>query len=334
MVGKVGAGREPRLDRRSWLIAAGLGMGVPTIARSSDASLTPDESKARDEVMARAREVGLDRRIKLHTSPRFLALSDASEAFTKQALTICEDLLTDYLEHFQGRKFAVRPPSSRMTLVVLATPKEQIRFLGDDDEPDDADPVFDPDANRLVFFDLRAGGGAYRTNRERGNTVTLCHEASLLIFENTGLLDPDADVPLAIKEGLADLLENRPPVGRWKAGAPNAEKIVRLHRGKDASWIPIERLLADEKPFDDPERYRDAEAASWVLIDLLIRSPNHLPGFQRYLQAINAREPGSRLDLARKHLGDLDALDKEARSTAGKWRDFFEKAPEFEKLRR
>jgi hypothetical protein len=333
MVGKVGTDREPRLSRRSWLIAAGLGMGVPTIARSSDASLTADEAKARDEVMARAKEVGLVR-LKLHTSPRFFALSDASESFTRQALTICEDLLTDYLEYFQGRKFAMRPPSRRLTLVVLATPKEQIRFLGDDDEPDDADPVFDPDANRLVFFDLRAGGGGYRTNRERGNTVTLCHEASLLIFENTGLLDPDADVPLAIKEGLADFLENRPPVGRWKAGAPNAGKIVRLYRSKDVPWIPIDRLLADEKAFDDPERFRDAEAESWALVDVLVRSPQRLSGFQRYLAAVNTREPGSRLDLARKHLGDLAVLDRDVRTMAGKWRDFYEKAPEFEKLRR
>lgn len=332
MAGREGAGREPRLDRRSWLVAAGLGLGAAT-ARADDPPLTPDEAKARDEALARAKEAGLPR-LKLHASPRFFALSDASEAFTRQALTICEDLLTDFLAYFPPRKFAVRPPSRRMALVVLATPKEQVRFLGDDDEPDDADPVFDPDANRLVFFDLRAGGGGYRANRERGNTVTLCHEAALLIFDNTGLLHPDADVPLAIKEGLADFLENRPPVGRWEAGKPNAAKIVRLYRNKDAPWIPVERLLADEKPFDDPERFRDAEAESWVLIDLLVRSPQRLAGFQRYLAAVNAQEPGSRLDLARKHLGDLAALDEEARAMAGKWRDFFEKAPEFERLRR
>ena len=123
MAGRKGAGREPRLDRRSWLVAAGLGLGVVTTARSDDPSLTPDEAKARDEVLARAKEAGLPR-LKVHTSARFFALSDTSEAFTRQALTICEDLLTDYLAYFPPRKFAVQPPARRMTLVILATPKD------------------------------------------------------------------------------------------------------------------------------------------------------------------------------------------------------------------
>lgn len=324
----------PRISRREWLGVTATGLGLATAAGAVESELTPAEAQARDDVLARAKEAGLGR-LKLRVSRRFFALSDTPDAFTTQALDICENLLTDYLEYFQAQKFAVRPPEHRLTVVILATPKEQVKFLGDDDEDEDADPVFDPDANRLVFFDLRAGGGAFRTRRERGNTLLLCHEASLLVFENTGLLHTDADVPLAIKDGLASFMENRPPTGRWKAGNPSAGKLVRLYRERTTPWIPVERLLADEKAFDDPETYLDAEADSWVLVDLLVRSPKRRPGFQRYLEAINARRAsGHRLEDARTHLGDLDKLDKEVQAMVDTWRKFFEKLPDFQKMLR
>lgn len=328
-------GDLPSINRRAWLAATASGLvfgpGAVRAAAADEPKLRDAEGKARDEVLARAREAGVGR-LKVRVSKRFFALSNTPDAFTTQALDICENLLTDYLEYFQARKFAVHAPERRLTLVILATPREQLKFLGDDDPEGDASPVFDPDNNRLVFFDLRAGGARFRANRERGNTVILCHEASLLLFENTGLLHPEADVPDAIRDGLADFLENRPPTGRWEAGKPNAGKLARLARRPAAPWIPVERLLGDDKAFEDDATIWDAEAESWVLVDLLIRSPARLPAFLRYLEAINKRrEEGHRLEDARAHLGDLGKLDKEVQAMADTWRDFYEKLPESQK---
>lgn len=319
------------ITRRGWLSATAASLGVAASVRADEPKLSPDEAQARDDVLARAKEVGIGR-LKLRVTKRFFALSDAPDAFTTQALDICENLSTDYLEYFQARKFAIHPPERRLTLVILSTPKEQLKFLGDDDPEGEAQPVFDPDANRLVFFDLRSGGARFRANRERGNTITLCHETSLLLFENTGLLHPDADVPDSIRDGFADFLENRPPTGRWAAGKPNAGKLARLSGQRTVPWISVERLLGDDKAFEDAATIRDAEAESWVLVDLLIRSPARLPGFLRYLEAINTRrEPGHRLADARAHLGDLDKLDKEVQAMVGTWRTFYEKLLETQK---
>ena len=47
----------PKLSRRGWLgVAAGMGLGSACISvRADDPALSPDEARARDEVVARAR---------------------------------------------------------------------------------------------------------------------------------------------------------------------------------------------------------------------------------------------------------------------------------------
>ena len=75
-------------------------------------------------------------------------------------------------------------------------------------------------------------------------------------------------------------------------------------------WIPVTRLLTDDKIYEDGMTLFRAMGESWVLVDFLIQAPGRLPGFLRYLEAINARrDPDHRLEDARTHLGDLDQLD-------------------------
>ena len=154
-------------------------------------------------------------------------------------------------------------------------------------------------------------------------------------MENTGLLDPEGDVPTSIREGLADFLENRPPTGRFSPGRPNTGKIATLLRQRSTPWIPVSRLLSDEKLFEEIATIRLAEAESWVMVDHLIRSPARLPGFLRYLEATNAhRDSDHRLEDAQTHLGDLDQLDKDLQAAAAQWRTYFEKLPATQKTPR
>jgi len=324
----------PGLTRRGWLAAAATAAALGTRragAKGEDETLRPEEEKARDEVLARAKEVGIGR-LTPKASKNFLALGNAPASFTAQALDICENLLADYLEFFQARKFPVRAPERRLTLVILATPKQQIKFLGDDDPEHRAWPVFDPDNNRLVFFDLRAGGAKIRGQRERGNTVLICHETSLLVMENTGMVDPDGDVPRSVREGVAGLLENRPASGRRTPGRPNVGKLILLSEAQRTPWISAPRLLSDDRLFEDGATYGPADAESWVLVELMTRSPRRLPGFLRYLEASNARrDPARRLDDARAHLGDLDKLDRDLHEVADGWRAYYAKLPASQK---
>jgi Protein of unknown function (DUF1570) len=318
----------PRISRRDWLAAAAAGLAMGRTVRADDAKLSPEEAKTRDEILARAKELRITG-MKPRITKNFLAVGNAADVFMTQATDIAEDLLADYMEYFQARQFPIHPPERRLTLVILATPKQQIQFLGDDDPTTDAYPVFDPDSNRLVFFDLRAGGVKLRGKRERGNTVLLSHETSLLLFENTGLLHPEADVPTAVKDGLADMLENRHPTGRSPVGKPNTGRLAQFELGRARPWIPVARLLEDEKLFEGEAVTRHlAEAESWMMVDLLVRSKERLPAFVHYLEAINARrEEGHRLEDARAHLGDLDKLDKELQTRAGEWRTYYDRLP-------
>lgn len=333
-----GRGGLPGVTRRGWLAAAAAAAAAAlgtrwAEAKGEDEKLRPEEEKARDEVLARAKEVGIGR-LTPKVTRNFLAVGNAPAPFMTQALEICENLLADYLQFFQARKFPVRPPAQRLTLVILATPKQQIKFLGDDDPERSAWPVFDPDANRLVFFDLRAGGATARGKRERGNTVLICHETSLLIMENTGMVDPDGDVPRSVREGLAGLLENRPATGRRPPGRPNVGKLAQLSEAQGVSWISASRLLGEDQIFEDGATFSLADAESWVLVELLIRFPKRLPGFLGYLKASNARrDPARRLDDARAHLGDLDKLDKDLHAIADEWRAYYAKLPDEQKPR-
>ncbi len=79
-----------------------------------------------------------------------------------------------------------------------------------------AEPVFDPDGDRLVFFDLRAGGrGAvgFASAAIRSRSAT----RRALIFESTELLHPDADVPTA-----------GPSRSRWTTGDAKDARINNL----------------------------------------------------------------------------------------------------------
>jgi hypothetical protein len=317
-----------RVSRRAWLGLAGMGLGSGLAsARAEAPGLSPEDEKNRDDALARAKEVGIGR-LRLRTTAHFLALGNAADSFMGKATDIGESLLADYLEYFKARGFPVHPPDHRLVLVILSTPKEQLRFLGDDEDPNDAAPVFDPDAGRIVFFDLRAGGIKGQGARERGNTITLCHETSLLVMEKSGLLHPDADVPTSVREGLAGFLEFRPPTGRSPLGKPNPRQLALLSHDNSPPWIAVPRLIRDDKLFEEGATVGLAMAESWVLVDQLMRSPARLPGFLRYLEAINARrDPAHRLEDARAHLGDLDRLDKDLQTIAGQWRAYYDKLP-------
>lgn len=337
-----GDGGRWRVTRRRWLATAAALCARGTVLRAGESTLNAEETRVRDEILARAREVGISR-LKSRTTRNFLVLGNAPNSFMDQAGGICENLLADYLEFFQSRKFPVHPPESRMAVVILATPSQQLKFLGDDDDPSDAAPVFDPDANRLVFFDLRAGGmkfgdarpGAMKGKglRERANTVTICHEAALLVMENTGMLDPEGDAPGAIREGLADFMENRPAAGRSPlGGVVNTGKLTTLVRTQPSPWIPVDRLLTDESLFEQSATIRRAEAQSWMMVNYLLRSPSRLPGFLAYLGAVNARRDSNhRLEDARAHLGDLAQLDQDLQATAAKWRTYYDGLPPAQK---
>ncbi|HEV3120953.1 MAG TPA: DUF1570 domain-containing protein [Isosphaeraceae bacterium] len=300
-------------NRRVWLA----GLGAAWLAHQGSAlhAQTADDPKAEKEVRDRAKDVGI-KTIFSHTTAHYVGIGNAPDRFILKALQICESLERDYRSHFAFKGFAVRPPARRLTVVALADAKSYAAFSGQE-------PVlgegghYDIDNNRLIIFDNRAQGELTVQQAERANLISLVHEAMHQLTFNTGLLDREADVPLAISEGLATYAEQREPVGSTRLGQKNHGRLdgLRMAREKDRNaWIPVSQLLTDDKPFlgeGSELQTQLAYAESWVLVYELLKpaKPAH---FRDYLEAVATRNDAShRLDDAKQHLGDLTKLDRQ-----------------------
>jgi hypothetical protein len=299
------------LNRRAWL--AGLAATWGTVARGGDDG--PNQAavdRDLEDVRARATKVGLIR-LRVAKTEHYQGIGDAPDAFRKDALKLCAGLFDDYLKHFRGLGFDVKPPQDRLTVVILADAKRFAAFLGINLESA-VGGVYDLDANRLVIFDNRATGNA---RGARANTVSLFHEATHQLTFNTGLLSRDADVPLVISEGLGIYGETRRPSGQPGIGALNAERLPVLAEALQSTGLmPVEQLFLD-KSFDNPMTVQLAYAQSWLLVYDLLHSKNRRPKFRAYLEEIRGRrDPSRRVDDARKHLGDLGRLNQELQELA------------------
>ena len=304
------ATRPPNPTRRTW-IAGLLALGASRLATAEDRpARDPDERAAVD---ARAREVGLGP-FRAGTTTHYLGLGNASTPFRTKALQICEGLTRDYLEHFKAKGFAVERPAGRMTVVLLSNGDSFAKFTGRPLE-EAVGGQYEQGSNRLVIFDNRAEGRAELEQAERDNLVALVHEATHQLTFNTGLLRREGDVPTAISEGLAMYTEVRRPSGRTRPGQANPRRVLELANAWDegTAWLPLTMLLGRDEAIQG-EKGADVQhaayAQSWLLVDRLMKTPALLPGFRAYLKAIAARTDAShRLDDARAHLGDLDALN-------------------------
>lgn len=296
-----------RSSRRSWLSGM-LAVGLAGRVRAEE----PEDAGVA-EVAKRLREVGLGEP-RVQRTRRFVGVGDASDRFIKLTLRDCEATAADYYGHYRAKGFAVDPPKGRLVVVALAEDRSFARYLG-------ADPgsaiggVYEKTTNRLVVFDYRPSGPQAPLRPGYANLLCLAHEVGHQLAFNTGLLDREGDAPLGVVEGLAMYGEVRKFEGPSPPGALNTIRLEDMARIRRAGtpWIATERLLLDDRIL------RGAAGGgalllgygqSWLLIHHLMKtSPDRL---RDYLAAIRPRrDPSARLDDARAHFGDLQALDEE-----------------------
>jgi hypothetical protein len=309
-----------RWTRRRWLsavLSGGCGFWLRRAAIAADAV---EEEEA--QVQERARKVGLGP-FRSTVTEHHLGIGDAPDAYRNGALKLAATLAKAYLQAFQEKGFAVAYPPRRLTVVTLKDRISYGAFLGED-PGDVVGGHYDLDTNRLVIFDFRPGGETARqANLERINTFTLIHEATHQLTYSTGLLDPRADVPVAISEGLAMYAELWRPDGRSVLGMINRPRLKVLvdranqNANQEEVWFPLERLLTDDALFQDPAAQQLAYAEAWVLVHYLIKTPAFAPKLPAYLDALRSRRDSTeRLTDARGHLGDLDRLNGALRKHA------------------
>jgi hypothetical protein len=266
-------------------------------------------------------------------STHFLAVGDAADGFLRVSLQDCEGLLVDYLDYYKTRGFAVEAPSRRMTVVALADVRSFSAYMGRRDlrrTPQRTGPdeytagLYLRNTNRLVVYDHRSLGPQLSPRPEFDNIRVVAHEGTHMLTFNTGLLRRDGDVPGCFAEGLAMFSEVRKFTGRTPPGAFNRMRLTDLtrERRRHTPWIPVEQLLTDDQGLRPGAEHRVlAYAESWLLVYYLMKDRTRQDKFRSYLEAIRTRKnPGSRIEDAREHLGDLGRLDQELQAYATRLR--------------
>jgi hypothetical protein len=289
------------MNRRALLRLAAAGLAWPAFVCGADDGAS---------VEARARDVGLGK-LGRAESDHFLVIGNASQEFRGEVLKACETMAAEFVAHFRAKGFKpLELPTGRMTVVVLADAESYAKFAGEDSGLT-IGGHYEPATNRLVIFDYRSSQGELARQAEVINSFTLSHETNHLLDFNTGLLDRAGDVPHCISEGLATYGETWRPKPKDQMGHVNYPRLKGL---QGADWIPLAQLLSDDTLLDNAKTRDAAYAQSWVLVHYhmyYMKDPARLPKFRAYLAAIKPRRDAShRLEDAREHLGDLDALDK------------------------
>jgi hypothetical protein len=311
----IASGENLLLSRRHWLLGSVfVSLGLATPARS--ALDTPGEEAA--EIRAAGKKAGLAP-FRATETEHYLGIGDAPDAFRDLALRICKELATVFERNFHDKGFAVELPAHRLTVVTLRSRESYRAFVGED-VGDAIGGHYDPESNRLVIFDNRPRQTDLAAASERINTFTLVHEALHQLTFNTGLLDRRGDVPVALSEGLAMYGELWPPNRRATLfGQTNRLRLQVLvdNAEKAEDWIPIGKLLTDDRLFDDEARQQLAYAEAWLLVHIHLKTQARLPKFRAYLNALRTRRVAThRLEDAQAHLGPLDRLDADLRKYA------------------
>ncbi|WP_165251570.1 DUF1570 domain-containing protein [Paludisphaera soli] len=285
---------------------------------SLGATPTPARDADEAEVGRKLRECGLGEPGRLRSN-HYLALGDASESFMRSTLTDCELLSIAYFRHFEERGFEVRRPERPLLVVAFRDERSFGRYHGIP-PTGGAQPVgiYDKVANTLSVFDWRNVPMASRASNK--NVQTVSHEGTHQLTFNSGLLDRQADVSLAIVEGLGTYGEPRKVLGESDLGRLNVQRVDDLAKlRRTVAWIPARDLLMDDAILRQGlfGRVLLAYAESWALVHYLLNDKERRPGFRDYLKLARTRTTPEhrRADLER-HLGDLDDLDRELQAYA------------------
>lgn len=312
--------------RRGWLraTAGGIaatalgGVGPSPVKAGGDEPIKLQDADI-DEVERRLLEAGIEPIRRLRTT-NYEAIGDAGESFMKTCLTDGEQLAIDYLKHFKARGFDVELPQDRLILVAFNDDRSFGKFLnlpslmqagaqGVGAQPSGA---YDRSTNLLNVFDWR-NAPMYSRPANR-NAQTLAHEGTHQLTFNTGLLNRAAVPPICVVEGLGTYGEARKVIGPSDFGRLNVQRLDDLAKlRRMIGWIPLTELLTNDSIFREGlvARLMLAYAQSWVLVHFLLNTQEWIPKFRDYLKTNGAgASPELRLKEARKHFGDLDALDR------------------------
>jgi hypothetical protein len=304
----------------------------------SDATFAPlSPKKIAERVLAE-----LPTGFRVHTTPHYVICYNTSREYAQWTSSLLERLYKAFTNYWESRGLAIEAPEFPLVVQVFAD-RQMYDQASRDDLPGGTGSIvgfYSLRTNRVNMFDL-TGAEALDPASERPATgrrgsmreinqmlsqpaavplvATIVHEATHQIAFNCGLQQRFADIPLWLCEGMAvyfeapDLSSTRGWTGIGKVNYPR----LKVFRENLPNWQrdTLERMLADNRRFRDPQSAADAYADAWALNYYLIKYKPKT--YTAYLKALAGKrpliedDPATRLAEFRQHFGEPRELQQE-----------------------
>lgn len=229
---------------------------------------------SRSRTAARASVLLFASIVSAHGQEKWLRLTSAHfEMFTQYG----EKQSLEALAHFeQARSFFLQASVSKSASNVPVT---IVAFHG----PKDYQPYRLNGGAMAFYLGTESHDFIVMQDLESAHYPVAVHEYTHLIVRHAGL-----NLPLWLNEGLADLYSTLEPHGDYVIiGRPLAGRVSVL---KDEKWLPLPALFAigtDSPYYNESEKMSIFYSESWLLTDMLMRSPDYSAKFNQFLLAIS-----------------------------------------------
>jgi len=310
---------------------------------------TPFEPLSHDE-LAEQLLAELPAGFRTHTTPHYVVCYNTSRAYAMWTSSLLERLHKAFTSYWKREGLELREPEFPLPVLVFAD-AEVYDQASRQDIPNGTGVTnlaavrpgqrvvgivgfYSLRSNRINMFDL-TGAESLRDNSNRRGSLreinqmlsqpaavplvaTIVHEATHQIAFNCGLQTRYADIPLWLCEGMAvyfeapDLTSTRGWRGIGRVNYPRLEAFhANLPRWQAGS---LERMLASDERFRNPQTSIEAYADAWALNYYLIKYESE--AYADYLKTLTKKRPyindnpKKRLDDFRKHFGDPARMEQ------------------------
>ena len=301
----------------------------------SSVAVTEAMVPASSEEIFEAIKAQLPQGFQVHKTKHYLLVYNTSDAYVQWVGHLFERLYRGFNNYWRTRGIDLEEPRFPLVAVVFSDKASYLAY-GERDIGSSASAMigyYNMNTNRMAMYDLTGVDVAIsdrsrissqavvnqilsRPQAER-TVATIVHEAVHQLAFNTGLQTRLADNPLWLCEGMAMFFEApdlRSAQG-WKIGNVNYHNFrLFAQRISNRPTDSLTTLITDDSLFQDAKTAAQAYPESWALTYFLMNT--HAKEFSDYvaelslLEPLGETDPRKRLDVFKKHFGELDALDK------------------------
>lgn len=271
---------------------------------------------------------------RIHQSKNYVVAYNTSRTYAQWTSSLLERLQRAFVAYWKKQGCDVSPPEQPLVVLVFADQQSYAGYASRDlgSAVGNVIGYYNLETNRIMMYDLT---GMQAVGDSRGSlhditallsrpeaeplVATIVHEATHQISFNCGLQKRLVANPYWLSEGLATFFET-PDLSSsrsWSGiGNVNYSRWDLFRDNYEAGkTIPLNRLVSDDKLFQNPETAVDSYAQAWAWNYFLIRWKSK--EYAAYLKALADKpllieDPAAkRVEEFRRHFGAIDALEDE-----------------------